>query len=118
MLNYDKVVARRFITHVADRLHRRSVGINVFENVNLKARKHKTKSICVKFIVRYHSHQQMNTNFRRFKTLTLRNMAGDKLKDYVDDATSLVYRILMTFFMCVGLYDGNQHCVQCSILGL
>ena len=57
---------------------------------SLKARKHKTKSICVELIVRYYSHQQMNTNFRRFKMLALRTIAGDALKDYVNDATSLV----------------------------
>ena len=90
MQNYDKVVARRFITHVAGRLHRQSVGINVFfgKRQSLQARKHKTKSICVELIVRYHSHHQMNTHFRRFKMLTLRTMAGDTLKDYVNDVTS------------------------------
>ena len=31
MQNYDKVVARRFITRVAGRLHRRSLGINFFD---------------------------------------------------------------------------------------
>ena len=31
----------------------------------------------------------MNTNFRRFKTLALRTMAGDALKVDVNDATSI-----------------------------
>ena len=31
----------------------------------------------------------MNTNFRRFKTLALRTMAGDVLKVDVNDATSI-----------------------------
>ena len=113
MQNDDKVVARRFITRVADRLRQRSVGINVFDKrQSLKARKHKVKSICVVLFIRFYSHQQMNTQFRRLKMLTLRTMAGDALKDYVNDVTSLVYKNLMTFCMCVGLYDGNQHCVE------
>ena len=33
--------------------------------------------------------QQMNTNFRRFKMLALLTMAGEALKDDVDDAMSL-----------------------------
>ena len=55
MQKYDKVVARRFLARVADRLHRRSVGINVFffdKRQYLKARIHKPKSICVEFNVR------------------------------------------------------------------
>ena len=31
----------------------------------------------------------MNTNFRRFKTLALRTMAGDALKVDVNDVTSI-----------------------------
>ena len=50
----------------------------------------------------------LNTNFRRFKMLALRTMAGDALKDDV----IFFLRILVTFCMCVGLYYGNQHCVE------
>ena len=50
----------------------------------------------------------MNTNFRRYKMLALRTMAGDKLKDDVNNATSSFKRSSMTFCMCVGLYDRNQ----------
>ena len=39
--------------------------------------------------------------------LALRTMAGDALKDDVN-----FLRILVTFCMCVGLYYGNQHCVE------
>ena len=50
MQNYDKAVAGRFLARVAGRLHRRSVGINVFfdKRQSLKARIHNPKSICVK----------------------------------------------------------------------
>ena len=44
--------------------------------------------------------------------LALRTMAGDAVKDDANDATSIFKRILMTFCMCVSLYDGNQHCVE------
>ena len=45
MQNYDKVVARRFLAHVAGRLHRGSLVFNVFDNhPSLKARTHKTNS--------------------------------------------------------------------------
>ena len=54
----------------------------------------------------------MDTNFRRFKTLALRTMAGDALKVDVNDATSSFLKIYLTFCMCVSLYDGNKHCVQ------
>ena len=50
----------------------------------------------------------MNTNFRRFKMLALRTMAGDELKDDVNNATSSFERSSMTICMCVGLYDRNQ----------
>ena len=50
----------------------------------------------------------MNTNFGRFKMLLLWNMAGDELKDDVNNATSSSMRSPMTFCMCVGLYDRNQ----------
>ena len=50
----------------------------------------KPKSICVELNVRLYSHQQMNTNFRRFKTLALRTMADDAFKVDVNDATSIV----------------------------
>ena len=54
----------------------------------------------------------MNTNFRRFKMLALRTMAGDALKVDVKDVTLIFQRIFMTFCMYVGLYDGNKHCVE------
>ena len=54
----------------------------------------------------------MDTYFKRFKMLALRKMAGDLLKDDVNDATSCFEKILMMFCVCVGLYDGNQHCVE------
>ena len=57
---------------------------------SLQARIHKTMSVCVEFNVRLYWHQQMNTNFRRFKMLALQTMAGDALKDDVIDATSFV----------------------------
>ena len=38
-------------------------------------------------------------------------MAGDALKDDVNDATSCFKKILMTFCVRLSLYDGNQHCV-------
>ena len=50
----------------------------------------------------------MITNFGRFKMLALRNMAGDELKDDVNNATSSFKRSLMTFCMCVCLYDRKQ----------
>ena len=78
----------------------------------LKARIHETEGIFVDFIVRLHSHQQMNTNFRRFKMLALRTMAGDELKDGVNNATSFFKRSSMTFCMCVCLYDRNQLCIE------
>ena len=54
MQNYDRVVARRFLARVAGRLHRWSVGINVYfdKRQSLKARIHKPKSICVELNVR------------------------------------------------------------------
>ena len=54
MQNDDKVEARRFLARVAGRIHRRSVGINVFfyKRQSLKARIHKPKSICVGLNVR------------------------------------------------------------------
>ena len=39
-------------------------------------------------------------------------MAGKALKDDANDATYFFKRILMTFCMCVDLYNGNQHCVE------
>ena len=54
----------------------------------------------------------MNTNFGRFKMLTLRTMAGDELKDDVNNATSSFKRSSMTFCMCVCLYDLNQLCIE------
>ena len=77
----------------------------------LKARIHETDGIFVDLIVRLHSNQQMNT-FRRFKMLALRTMAGDELKDGVNNATSSLKRSSMTFCMCVCLYDRNQLCIE------
>ena len=54
----------------------------------------------------------MNTNFRRFKMLALRTMAGDELKDDVNNATSSFKRSSMTFCMCVCLYKRNQLCIE------
>ena len=54
----------------------------------------------------------MKTNFRKFKTLAVRKMAGDALKVDVNDATSNFRRICMTFCMCKSLYDGNKHWVE------
>ena len=43
----------------------------------------------------------MNTNFGRFKMITLRITAGDELKDDVNNATSTFKRSSMTFCMSV-----------------
>ena len=56
---------------------------------SLKARIQKPKRICVELNVRLYSHQQMNTNFKRFKKLALLTMADDALKVDVNDATSI-----------------------------
>ena len=45
----------------------------------------------------------MNTNYGRFKMITLRIMAGDELKDDVNNTTSTLKRSSMTFCMCVCL---------------
>ena len=54
----------------------------------------------------------MNSNFRRFKTLALRTMAGGALEVDVNDATSNFKRTCMTFCMFLNLYDGNEQCVE------
>ena len=54
----------------------------------------------------------MNTDLRRFKMLALRTMAGDELKDDVNNATSSFKRSSMTFCMCVCLYNRNQLCIE------
>ena len=54
----------------------------------------------------------MDTNFGRFKMLALRNMAGDEVKDDVNNAKSSFKRSSMTFCMCVCLYDHNQLCIK------
>ena len=54
----------------------------------------------------------MDTNFGRFRMLTLRTMAGVELTDDVNNATSSFKRRSMTFCMRVGLYDLNQHCIE------
>ena len=42
----------------------------------------------------------MNTNFRRFKTLALRIMAGDALKVDVNDATSFLEDFYDVLHVC------------------
>ena len=54
----------------------------------------------------------MDTNFGRFKMLALWTMAGDEVKDDVNNATSSFKGSLMTFCMCVYLYDHNQRCIE------
>ena len=49
----------------------------------------------------------MNTNFGRFKLLALRTMAGDELKDDVNNAMSSFKRSSMTFCMCVCTTKSN-----------
>ena len=46
--------------------------------------------------------------------LTLRTMAGDGLKDDVNDVndTTFFKRSLLMFCMCVALYDGNHHWID------
>ena len=44
--------------------------------------------------------------------LALRTMASDAFKDDVNNVTSCFKRNLMTFCVFVGLYDGNQYCVE------
>ena len=84
-----KVVARRFLVRIDGRLHRLERRYRHFfdKRQALKARKQETKGIFVDLNVRYHSHQQMDTNFGRFKMLALRNMAGDEVKDDVNNVT-------------------------------
>ena len=83
-----------------------------YERQSLKARIHETKGIFVDLNVRYHSHQQMDTNFGRFKILALRTMAGDEVKDDVNNVTSSFKKSSMAFYMCVYLYDHNQLCIE------
>ena len=54
----------------------------------------------------------MDTNFKRFKTLASRTMAGDALKVDVNNATSNFKRICITFCMFASSNDGNKHCVE------
>ena len=54
----------------------------------------------------------MNTNFKGFKMLALRTMAGDELNDDVNNATLSFKRSSMTFCMCACLYDRNQLCIE------
>ena len=44
--------------------------------------------------------------------LALRTMAGDELKDDVNNATSSFKRSSITFLVYVGLHDPNQHCIE------
>ena len=62
MQNYNETIARRMLC-IAGRLHRLSVGIDVFfdNHQSLKACIHGTKSICVDLNVRELSHKLMNT---------------------------------------------------------
>ena len=41
--------------------------------------------------------------------LAFRTLAGDELKDDVNNATLSFKRCTMTFCICVGLFDQNQH---------
>ena len=54
----------------------------------------------------------MGANFGRFKMLALLTMTGEELKDDANNAASYFKRSSMTFCMCVGLYDGNQHFIE------
>ena len=54
----------------------------------------------------------MDTNFGIFKMLALRTMAGDEVKDDVNNVTSSFKKSSMTFCMCVYLYDHNQLCIE------
>ena len=54
----------------------------------------------------------MDTNFGRFKMLALRTMAGDEVKDDVNNATSSFKRSSMTFCIGVCLYGHNQLCIE------
>ena len=54
----------------------------------------------------------MNTNVGKFKMLALWTIAGDELKDDVNNATSSFKRSAMAFNMCVCLYDRNQLCIE------
>ena len=54
----------------------------------------------------------MGTDFGRFKILALRTMAGDEVKDDVNNATSSFKRSLMTFSVCVCFYDHYQLCIE------
>ena len=57
----------------------------------------------------------MNTTFRRFKMLTLRKMAGGTLKDYVNDATSILEGFDDALHVC-GLV--RRKSTLCGKLGL
>ena len=54
--------------------------------------------------------QQMETNFGRFKMLALQTLAGEELKNDVNNAMLFFKSSSMTFCICVGLYDRNHHC--------
>ena len=54
----------------------------------------------------------MYTHFGRFIKLALRTVAGDELKDDVNNATSFLKWSSMTFCRLVGLYDQNQHFIE------
>ena len=44
--------------------------------------------------------------------LSLQTMAGEELKDDVNNATLFLKRSSMTYCMCVGLYDRSHHCIE------
>ena len=58
-----------------------------------------------------YSRQQVDTKCGRFKLLALRTMAGDKLEYDVNSAISCCNRSSIKFFMSLGSYDRNQHCM-------
>ena len=92
MLNINKAVARSFLVRKAGRLHQpeRRYRHFFYKRQSLKARKHETKGIFDDFTVRQHSHQRKDTHFRRFRMLVFRTMAGEGLKDDVNNATSFL----------------------------
>ena len=54
----------------------------------------------------------MDTNFGRFEMLALRTMAGDKVKDDVNNVTSSFKKSSVTFCMCDYFDDHNQLCIE------
>ena len=54
----------------------------------------------------------MDTNFGRYKMLALQIMAGDEVKDDINNVTSSFKKSLMTFCMCVYLYYHSKLCIE------